>query len=61
MLARMFAHQGNLDRSLQYLRKALEEGYSKIDAVFKDEEFAGVRKDPRFAQLMAQRPQPIPD
>ena len=61
MLARMFARQGNLDRCLQYLRKAMEEGYAKIDAVYKDEEFANVRKDPRFAKLMAQRPQPIPD
>ncbi len=56
VMAKLFAQAGNSDRSLQYLRKALEEGYKGIDAVYKDAEFAGLRKDPRFTELMAARP-----
>jgi tetratricopeptide (TPR) repeat protein len=56
VMAKLFAQAGNSDRSLQYLRKALEEGYKRIDEVYKDAEFAGLRKDPRFTELMAARP-----
>lgn len=60
LLAKMFAGYGNLDRSLEYLRKAMEDGYKEIAAVYKDEEFAGLRKDPRFNELMASKPVAIP-
>jgi len=60
VLARMYAKTGDLDRSLTYLRKAMEDGYKGIDDVYKDEEFATLRKDPRFAELMAARPVAIP-
>ncbi len=59
-LARVYALSGNLDRALHYLRKAMEDGYPGIDSVYKAQEFAGLRKDPRFAELMAVRPQAIP-
>ena len=59
VVAKLFAKKGDSDRSLQYLRKALEEGYKGIDQVYKDEEFAGLRKDPRFTELMTARPVPI--
>jgi tetratricopeptide (TPR) repeat protein len=59
-IAKMYAHLGNAERSLLYLRKAMEEGYPKIDDVFKDKEFASLRKDPRFVELMAARPPAIP-
>ncbi len=52
---------GVTDRSLQYLRRAMEEGYKGIDDVYKDSEFAGLRKDPRFTELMAARPVAIPE
>ena len=58
-LARMYARSGNLDRSLIYLRKAMEEGYQGINQVYKDSEFAQVRKDPRFIALMASKPTAI--
>jgi tetratricopeptide (TPR) repeat protein len=56
VLARLYAQSGITDRSLQYLRRAMEEGYKGIDDVYKDAEFAGLRKDPRFTELMAARP-----
>jgi tetratricopeptide (TPR) repeat protein len=61
VLAKLFAKVGDSDRSLLYLRRALEEGYKGIDGVFKDAEFAGIRKDARFTQLMASRPPAIPE
>jgi Flp pilus assembly protein TadD, contains TPR repeats len=61
VMAKLFAKSGNADRSLQYLRKAMEEGYSKIDNAYKDTEFAELRKDKRFGELMAARPSPLPN
>jgi tetratricopeptide (TPR) repeat protein len=61
VLARLYAQSGITDRSLQYLRRAMEEGYKGIEDVYKDAEFAGLRKDPRFTELMAARPVAIPE
>ncbi len=60
LLAKMFAQSGDLDRSLDYLRKAMEDGYTGIDGVYKDKEFVAVRKDKRFGELMASKPVAIP-
>ena len=46
VLAKLYAKSGITDRSLQYLRRAMEVGYKGIDEVYKDSEFAGLRKDP---------------
>jgi len=59
MVAKMYAQAGDFDHSLEYLRKAMEEGYKNIDKVYTDSEFASLRTDPRFAELMAQKPQAI--
>lgn len=59
-LAKMLARLGETERCLQYLRKAMEEGFPRINDVYRDEEFAAVREDPRFAALMADRPVPLP-
>jgi tetratricopeptide (TPR) repeat protein len=59
MVAKMYAQAGDLDHSLTYLRKAMEEGYKHINKVYTDLEFASLREDKRFAELMAQKPQPI--
>ncbi len=59
-LARIYARQGIYDRSLEYLKKAVEEGYAHINDVYKDEVFAGLRKDPRFAAVMA-KTEPLPN
>ncbi len=61
VLAKMYAGLGVNDRCLQYLRKALEDGYKGIDSVYKDAEFASLRKDPRFKELMSVRPTSIPE
>jgi len=60
MVAKMYAQAGDVDRSLEYLRKAMEEGYKNINKVYTDTEFASLRTDKRFADLMAQKPQAIP-
>jgi len=60
VLAGMYAKAGMLDQALMYLRHAMEDGYKNIDDVYKDTEFAGLRKDPRFNDLMTQRPPSIP-
>jgi uncharacterized protein HemY len=61
VLARLYAKMGATDRSLQYLRRAMEEGYKDINNVYKDAEFAELRKDPRFTALMAAKPPAIPE
>jgi tetratricopeptide (TPR) repeat protein len=61
VVAKLYAKMGVADRSLEYLRRAMEEGYKSIDNVYKDDEFAGLRKDPRFTELMTARPQGITD
>jgi len=53
VLAKLYARTGVPDRSLHYLKKAMEEGYKDIKDVYKDNEFSTLRKDPRFAELMA--------
>jgi tetratricopeptide (TPR) repeat protein len=53
VLAKLFARSGSPDRSLHYLKKAMEEGYKDIKNVYRDEEFSSLRRDPRFAELMA--------
>ena len=61
VMAKLYARMGSFERSLQYLRKAMEEGYKEIKMVYKDAEFSDLRKDPRFAELMAAKPQAIPE
>ncbi len=52
-VARLYAKMGLSEQSLQYLKKAMEEGYKDFKNVYKDAEFAELRKDKRFAELMA--------
>lgn len=61
VLAKLYASTGVPERSLHYLKKAMEEGYKDIKNVYKDNEFASLRKDPRFTELMAAKTTAIPD
>ena len=61
VVAKLYAKMGVADRSLEYLRKALEEGYKDIGNVYKDAEFASLRKDPRFTALMSAKVPGIPN
>ena len=49
--AQMHALAGRSDTALAALGRALELGYSRVDAA-KDDEFAGLRQQPRFAALV---------
>lgn len=60
VIAKMYAQVGNFDRSLLYLRRAMEDGYSGMKGVYEDQEFAKLRGDPRFGELMAAKPVSIP-
>lgn len=61
VLAKLYAKMGDPDHSLQYLRKAMEDGYKKVDDALTDPEFADLRKDARFAELMKAKPPAIPE
>jgi tetratricopeptide (TPR) repeat protein len=52
-VAKLYAKMGFSDQSLEYLRKAMEAGYKDLKNVYKDVEFAELRKNPRFTELMA--------
>lgn len=60
-VARLYAKMGLSDRSFEYLRKAKEDGYKDFNDVYKDAEFAQLRKDPRFAQLVAAKVPALPE
>lgn len=60
LLAKMYARVGNFERAITCLRKSMEDGYNGIGAVYKDPEFAALRKDQRFTELMASKPAAIP-
>ena len=60
-VAKLYAKMGFSDQSLEYLRKAMEEGYKDFNDVYKDIEFATVRKDKRFTELVATRTPVLPE
>lgn len=60
-VAKLYAKMGLSDRSLEYLRKAMEEGYKDFKNVYKDAEFAELRKDKRFTELMAMKTPALPE
>ena len=51
-VAKLYAKMGFSDQSLEYLKRAMEAGYKDLKNVYKDVEFAELRKNPRFAELM---------
>ncbi|MEO7145562.1 MAG: hypothetical protein ABI165_18865, partial [Bryobacteraceae bacterium] len=55
-LAKTYAKAGMNDRSLLYIRKALEEGFKDRKKFEEEPEFLGLQKLPEFQQLMAMQP-----
>ena len=56
VMAGLFASAGDFDRALHFLQSAMEDGYPKIDDVYKQKEFASLLSDARFQALMKDRP-----
>jgi tetratricopeptide (TPR) repeat protein len=52
-VAKTYARAGLNDRAIQYIRKALEEGFKEREKFLKEPEFMVLREDPEFKQLMA--------
>jgi len=52
-LARTYAKAGDVEHTLIYVRKALEEGFKETDKFSKDPEFAIVRDNPEFKVILA--------
>jgi tetratricopeptide (TPR) repeat protein len=55
-VAKMYAKNGRTELALQYLRKALEEGFKDKKQIEKDPEFASMRDLKEFKDLMALEP-----
>jgi tetratricopeptide (TPR) repeat protein len=55
-LAHTYAQAGRNDLALQYIRKALEEGYKERKKIAEDPAFAAMRELPEFKELMASEP-----
>jgi len=58
-MAKMYAKNGANDRALIYLRKALEEGLKDREKIPGIPEFASLKTDPAFVQLLAENPKPL--
>jgi tetratricopeptide (TPR) repeat protein len=55
-MAKLYANAGKNDLALQYLRKALEEGFKDKDKVNQAKEFSVLRETQEFKDLMAAEP-----
>ncbi|HTQ52880.1 MAG TPA: tetratricopeptide repeat protein [Bryobacteraceae bacterium] len=55
-LAKVYAKEGQKDRALQYIRKALEEGFNDRKKLMQDPEFATMRDLPAFQELLKLEP-----
>ncbi len=58
-LAKMYAKSGANDRAIIYLRKALEEGCKDRNKIPDMPEFASLKTDPAFKQLILENPKPL--
>jgi hypothetical protein len=59
-MAKTYAAAGYVERALAYLRKALEEGFKEKDKIIDQVEFAALKDNPEFQQLLASNVHVIP-
>ena len=57
-LAKLFAASGKNEEAIEYLRKALDEGFTDRKKILEDQTLATVRATPEFAQLMTEQQKP---
>lgn len=50
------ALQGRPDQAFTWLRRAVERGFHRAEAIARDEDLVSLRADPRFAELLASIP-----
>jgi tetratricopeptide (TPR) repeat protein len=50
--AKIFAQKGNVEKTLEYLTKAQQAGFSDWDRIKREKEFDPVREDPRLAAFI---------
>jgi len=55
-LAKTYAKNGQFDRALLYIRKALEEGFTEKNKILEEPEFSELRKLPAFDELIKLEP-----
>ena len=55
-MAKLYAQGGRNDLALQYLRKALEEGFKDKKKIEEDPDFQAMRDLPEFKELLAREP-----
>ncbi|MEK7404815.1 MAG: tetratricopeptide repeat protein [Acidobacteriota bacterium] len=55
-LAKLYAKSGMTERALQYIRKALEEGFKERKKFVEEPEFAALQELPEFKELLALQP-----
>ena len=55
-LAKTYAKAGNQERALQYIRKAIEEGFKDREKFTKEPEFASLKELPEFQELLKMEP-----
>jgi tetratricopeptide (TPR) repeat protein len=57
-LAKLFAQSGKNEEALEYLRKALDEGFTDRKKILQDQTLVSLRATPEFAQLMTEQQKP---
>jgi Tfp pilus assembly protein PilF len=58
-LAKAYAQRGDKEKALIYLRKSLEEGLKERKKIPEMPEFASLKTDPAFKDLLLQDPKPL--
>jgi len=59
LMTRLYAKLGDVDHALDHLKTALQNGYKPPQEFMTDEDFAMVRLDPRFAEVMNTPEEPV--